>query len=108
MDLFEHLLKLLRRQPELVHDLAIEGIERLADTQKKIIEEFVEGFYIAGAFHQRRAQGVAKHLRIGDADQIKRAKRVHVFRQRHTDAITAQYVGELDNARFHWRCFALR
>ena len=60
LDLFEHFLKLLRREAELIHDAPVDCIERLTDAEKKEVEEFVERFDVAGALDQSRAQGVAK------------------------------------------------
>ena len=40
-------------------------------------------------------------MRVGDADKAEGAKRVHVFRQRHANAVAAQNIGEFDNPLFH-------
>jgi hypothetical protein len=40
-------------------------------------------------------------LRVGNADQFEGAKRVHVFRQGHADAVASQNIGELYDSRLH-------
>ena len=86
--------------------LPVEGVERFADAEKKIIEQFLKRFDIAGALNQGCAQGAAKQRRVGDADQFQRAEGVHVLGDSGHHGLPidgANHIGELVRpSRSHW------